>query len=408
MESSQLTATSYIPMQIVPTRISALLSEQEIYMNKPKMQRSSESWPRRKRQYFIESLLRGIPVGSMILHHDAEQRAGKLWIADGLQRLTAITDFAQGCFKTGRLRPGSPSFGAFEPNKRIDQLSSMALNQFKGYALPLYIIETADPDVIKFIFLSLQESVQLTLAEKLYAKGVDSDSMLAIEQIQEHPFFSMYSGDDQHQETFMMAQFPIILELFGGFANLSGERLHNLNSNMYADRIDNVLLESIEEKMLLAQHLFSGVRISSKNEIIFMYQCVNFLNFAGFDLDNSQEGALTEWYKTVVPSIAVRGETKAFSSLLSQIHKNSKQQQFWQTHCMDFAALPGLRSTLASIENMERLGMWLHYRHFCPQCGEQVGDINHIAYHKFLPTDGACLTESTIKFLSTPERVEAR
>src|SRR5579859_1363039 len=395
METIQETGPSYIPMQIEPTRISALLADKAVYMNVPKMQRSPKSWPRRKRQYFIESLLRGIPVGSMILHHDAQERAGKLWITDGLQRLTAIADYAAGNFKTGRLRPGSPSFGVFEPNKRIDQLSKIAHSEFMSYALPFYIVKTAEPEVIKFIFLSLQESVQLTLAEKLYAKGVDSDSMLAIEQIQEHPFFSMYAGDDEHQETFMMAQFPIILELFGGFGNLSGERLHNLNSNMYSDRITNELLEAIEEKMLLAQHLFSGVRIASKNEIIFMYQAASFLKFAGFDLQGSEEGALTNWYKTVVPSIAVKGETKAFSSLLSQIHKNAKQQQFWQSHVLDFSTLPGLRPTSGSVENMERLGMWLHYRHFCPQCGEAVGDMNHIQYHRFLPTDGRCLTEST-------------
>ena len=125
-------------------RVRYLLFEMEnerVILN-PKWQRS-DVWAAGKKRDLIQSLLKGVPLPSLIIWKDSQ---GKQYILDGKQRLTAITQFTQNLWKMGQMsgaRPIQPeNFTLAEcSNKYFGSLPEGAKNRIYDTQIPVIILE---------------------------------------------------------------------------------------------------------------------------------------------------------------------------------------------------------------------------------------------------------------------------
>jgi hypothetical protein len=117
------------------------IAEEQLILN-PKWQRS-DVWNSRKKRDLIESLLKGIPLPSLIIWKDSH---GKQYVLDGKQRLTAITQFKQNLWRMGQMSGARvimpENFTLAEcSNKYYGSLPDGAKNKIQETKIPVIILE---------------------------------------------------------------------------------------------------------------------------------------------------------------------------------------------------------------------------------------------------------------------------
>jgi len=117
------------------------MTEGRLILN-PKWQRS-DVWGAPKKRDLIQSLLKGIPLPSLIIWKDSN---GKQYVLDGKQRLTAITQFKQNLWKMSQMSGSRPivpqNFTLAEcSNKYFGSLPDGAKNKINDTQIPVIILE---------------------------------------------------------------------------------------------------------------------------------------------------------------------------------------------------------------------------------------------------------------------------
>lgn len=125
----------------------------------PEYQRGAV-WGRTRKALLIDSMLRGYDLPKVYLR-ETPNSYESYEVVDGVQRLTAMDDFAQGEFPL----PKSSEFSGF----RYHQLPELVQERFDDYQLDFTVLEDCTDEEVREMFLRLQQGVRLNTAEELRA-----------------------------------------------------------------------------------------------------------------------------------------------------------------------------------------------------------------------------------------------
>ena len=144
----------------------------------PEYQRS-KMWSDRKKQVLLDSIIKGLPIGTFILKKLAD---GSFEVLDGQQRIDAIF-----CFVEGHLVTPTETTGFRGKNYQDLQADLRRSADFDNFEVFYDEIEDGEDEEIAMIFLRLQEGVPLNSAERLNATiGAMRNFVF---EISKHPVF---------------------------------------------------------------------------------------------------------------------------------------------------------------------------------------------------------------------------
>ncbi len=135
----------------------AKLEEERPSISFPEYQRQSHLWPTEKKSLLIDSILRDIDIPKLYFSLTEKD---EYEVVDGQQRLWAIWDFLDGKFSC--IVDGSAL--------SFSQLDSKLQARIREYVLQVVVIEDADDEYLRELFLRLQLGLLLMAGEKLHAR----------------------------------------------------------------------------------------------------------------------------------------------------------------------------------------------------------------------------------------------
>ena len=154
------------------------LRQNDLLAVDPEYQRGAV-WTRPQKQYFVDSVLRGYHIPLIYLHHiKGREVAGyptgdKLFVIDGQQRLNALYEYSEGAFPLLDPRQDEGRFPKSLVNtpcpwagKDIRQLNDATRERFGATELSVAMIETADSNEVRDLFIRLQGGKALTPQEQ--------------------------------------------------------------------------------------------------------------------------------------------------------------------------------------------------------------------------------------------------
>lgn len=213
-------------------------------------------WKGDQKKKLIDSVLRGYPLPRIYLHHVSESYAGfqndRLEIIDGQQRITALSEFAQGAFKLFDPKEDDaiakfPAFIRDEPcdsgHKNFDGLSEELKTKFWETKISIARIETDNTNEVRDLFVRLQGGMPLSAQERRDAlPGQFTDYILKLGGKPElarypgHEFFTktlgMKPGRDRGKTRQLAAQIAI---LFLNRRALGGDGYCDINAKAIDD-----------------------------------------------------------------------------------------------------------------------------------------------------------------------------
>jgi len=122
----------------------------------PEYQRQPKLWSVEKKQLLIDSILKDIDIPKLYFN---KVTGGEFEVVDGQQRLWAIWDFIDDVFpcETAGTR------------RKYSELSEEDRDTVSGYALQVTVLEDAEDEYLRELFLRLQLGLLLVTGEKLNA-----------------------------------------------------------------------------------------------------------------------------------------------------------------------------------------------------------------------------------------------
>lgn len=382
-----ITETEEFEGQSIPFQVPlhALVDSQSEYANYPDFQRDGHIWPERYEYELIKTLvLRGY-VPPILVCKRLDGKPGK-WVIDGQQRLQTMLRFVAALKADLAHKPiprdetGSHYF-YFRISQRQQELLLSSMIKFEE-------LQKVTPSLLARTFLSLQNQVSATTAEKLWASPSKLNS--AVKDVYNFsPFFQeVYTGRTRRKQPFQMAAYPVIIEMFKPFTDLDGSRLKLLMDG----RKDSLVHDGIEDRVIdnlaHASRLFEGVKVAAMTEAIIMYQCVWLLKFIGCNLEETRTRALTPWYRTI-EKLNAESRAAGFMNLFAQFVNRKTQMHYWRSWIEDIVygnLIAGGQET-AVLAQMQRLTGWLRQDGICEACKEQHVQLTDMNKHVFRPAD---------------------
>lgn len=158
----------------------------------PEYQRGAV-WGKPRKALLVDSMLRGYDLPKIYLRETPSQ--GESYeVVDGVQRLTAMDDFARGEFPL----PKTAEFGGY----RYQQLPESAQERFDDYQLDFTILADCSDEEVREMFLRLQQGVRLNTAEELRAVSGDMnefvESLVASRFFEKTACFTKSRGSRRH------------------------------------------------------------------------------------------------------------------------------------------------------------------------------------------------------------------
>src|SRR5207302_1107083 len=116
----------------------------------------------------------------------------------------------------------------------------------------------------------------------------------------EHTFWrSIYHGSQSRKRPSLGCYYIMLLEVTDFGANINERRLREFASGLDDNSVNSVLIETICRRLDIVNHVFHGSSLKDLKEVIPVYQTVCILEQAKFDLQQTDRGCLTGWYKKV-------------------------------------------------------------------------------------------------------------
>ena len=211
-------------------------------------------WSRAQKQLLVDTVLRDYDVPKLYWHKTGA-KPDRYDVVDGQQRLRAFWEFFDGQF--GLPRDADPIEGDDIAGCRYDELPDDLRMRFDVYPLDIVIVEEADEDEIREMFLRLQNGTSLKAQEKRNA--YPGHMRAFIHQLASHPFFSRVGFANSRFTYDLVAAQLVCLELAGEPTNVKNadlNRMYKENSTFdpkcqdarSVQRILSVLAEVFPEK----------------------------------------------------------------------------------------------------------------------------------------------------------------
>lgn len=372
--------TNSFPFQLP---LHALYASRDIYENYPPFQRE-QVWPDRFKYELIDSLVRGAYIPDILITAMPGNPRLK-WVLDGQQRLSVMLEFMAALEADTAHRPlpkhkdGSEYF-YFRLNKSQQDRIRMRMVKFTE-------IQNASDDMLSTTFLRLQNQISLTTAEKLWASPSALRNVAC--EVYTHPFFeALYDGRTQRRQTFQMAIYPAVIEMFKPFADMPGSRLKDLAAGSRSDLVYAGMADVVRARLDMAQKLFDGCKISAMSETVILCQAIWLLDFIGADFARTRPGALVGWYHNV-EHLNDESRAKGFMNLFAQFTGKKVQCKWWSKWLDEivYGGMVELKDEQKSLAALQRFTGWLRHDGICPSCNAAHTRLVDVEKHVFRPAD---------------------
>ena len=318
----------YAPQQV---SVRELCEQARRFVLDPDFQRG-HVWKRNKEWAAVDTMLLGDTLGAFQAWQEIVEGETYWFFMDGHQRLRAILDFYRGKYPTWtydqkmHFEPNSDP--PVEPGVFFNQMSAYSRNIFLNYHITIFPSQKGTPMQQANRFLRIQNQTPPSAAERLNA--YPSKAKFMARGLQDHPFWeSYYKGDDERLQLFQGGLFLMALQISPGFSDLQrGYFIHSLAAGDYDHRINDQFLAEIKENMEKMACLYHGIRFSEKAVVIAMYQSVQFLNDAGYEVDKHRDiGKLKPFMKSFLD------ESKRANRDSSELQTRARSLGFRKGQC---------------------------------------------------------------------------
>ena len=379
------------------------------YANIPDFQRDKHVWPERYKYEFIKTLcLRGY-VPAILVCKRLDGGDGE-WIIDGQQRVDTLTQFvlAMKADLAGKDIPKDEDGYYF-----YFRLSKRHRENLLSYKLRFEELQNPSKALLSRTFLSLQNQVSATTAEKMWAASSSLNDVIKLVYTFSPYFQDFYvgrakKGKDRRKQSYQMASYPVMIELAAPFAELSGTHLQAALDGRRDDLVYPGLEDTVVKNLDYVQKLFDGVKCAAMTEAIIMYQCVWLLKHIGVDLDETPRGALTSWYAKV-QELNKDSRDSGFMNMFAMFTKRKQQMKYWRPWLEEivYGNLVAGSDSDRVRANMQRFTGWLRNDGICPGCNNPHVQIRDIDKHLFREADrhNGRVTCVSIPVMSFPQRL---
>lgn len=186
-------------------------------------------WTRSQKQLLIDTILRNYDVPKLYWRRTS-RKPDKYDVVDGQQRLRATWDFFDAAFKLAR--DADPINGFDIAGLKYEDLPDELRIRFDTYPLDVVLVEDADEDEVREMFLRLQNGTSLRAQEKRNAYPGKMREF--IRELVSHDFFKAVAFSNSRYTHDLVAAQLVCLELTGGPANVKDRDLNK----MYEENVD--------------------------------------------------------------------------------------------------------------------------------------------------------------------------
>ena len=186
-------------------------------------------WSRSQKQLLVDTVLRGYDIPKFYWRRTG-RKPDTYDVVDGQQRLRALWGFAAGDFalsRDGDSVDGSPVAGL-----KYEQLPDELRIRFDTYPLDIVLVEDADEDEVREMFLRLQNGTSLRAQEKRNA--YPGNMRAFVRSLAAYDFFGSVGFSNSRYTHDLVAAQMVRLELASGPINVKN---HDLNK-MYKEGND--------------------------------------------------------------------------------------------------------------------------------------------------------------------------
>lgn len=193
-------------------------------------------WSQAQKQLLVDTILRGYDIPKLYWRQTGS-KPDTYDVVDGQQRLRAITGFFAGAYKLAT--DADPIDGHQIAGLGYVNLPDDLRRDFDTYAIDVIVLEDADDDEVREMFLRLQNGTSLKAQEKRNA--MPGRMREFVRTISGHAFFnSVAFANSRYAHDHVAAQM-VAIELSGGPCNVKNQHLNK----MY---VDNREFEANSEK----------------------------------------------------------------------------------------------------------------------------------------------------------------
>lgn len=337
-------------------------------------------WELRRKQRLIDTIFRNLPMPPVAIVETEHPLLGMhSEVVDGQQRIEAVIAYMNNEFPTAR-RFADDEDSPLYPNLLYSQLPTDIKSRFDGYHFPIVRIDEIDSELIPVIFRRWQLGVPLSLAETLFSFEGSTKEMA--KEFSSHEFWRIvYSGETQHRQPFQAGVKMLLLEYYGGFANLTTPRqkdamaLRKLTESV--SEIRPIMLKRLD----LMSKLFYGASIKSVNQAGLMYQTIMQLEQLGYDPAIFERGTLAVWFQTIVLE-ALEEKQKGNGYFFSRMERVNQQRAFWRSHLESLISIcPPPKDKKRFATYKDKVELWIKQDGKCYFCRRDLLLKDSIAHH---------------------------
>lgn len=209
-------------------------------------------WSRPQKQLLIDTILRGYDIPKFYWRK-VGKKPDKYEVVDGQQRLRTIWEFQQGEFPLDR--KADTIDGEAIAGLRYADLPDELRIKFDTYTLDIVVMDEADEEEVRELFLRLQNGTTLKAQEKRNAmSGAMRDF---VKELVQHPFFASCPFPNTRFVYDLIAAQITLLELEGGPTNIKNADLNRMYENQSDFATNSAKSAKIRRTLNFLKSMFS-------------------------------------------------------------------------------------------------------------------------------------------------------